>query len=97
MEVLSHTHLGMLITGLFNLAGKLFFHAIKVYQVDHRIPAGAGVSHSAIIDLNTHITDIVNLLYMEDLHDVVLVGLSYACQYSLPACLALAMCRISNG
>lgn len=30
------------------------------------------------IDLNTHITDIVNLLYMEDLQDVVLVGHSYA-------------------
>lgn len=30
------------------------------------------------IDLNTHITDIVNLLVAEDLHDVVLVGHSYA-------------------
>lgn len=30
------------------------------------------------IDLNTHITDIVNLLVAEDLHNVVLVGHSYA-------------------
>lgn len=30
------------------------------------------------INLDTHITDIVNLLNMEDLHDVVLVGHSYA-------------------
>ena len=30
------------------------------------------------VDLNTHITDIVNLLVAEDLHDVVLVGHSYA-------------------
>lgn len=30
------------------------------------------------IDLNTHITDVVNLLNMEDLHEVVLVGHSYA-------------------
>ncbi|WP_077921848.1 alpha/beta fold hydrolase [Spirosoma sp. 209] len=30
------------------------------------------------INLDTHITDIVNLLVMEDLHDVVLVGHSYA-------------------
>lgn len=30
------------------------------------------------IDLNTHISDIVNLIVMEDLHDVVLVGHSYA-------------------
>jgi pimeloyl-ACP methyl ester carboxylesterase len=30
------------------------------------------------IDLNTHILDIVNLLIAEDLHDVVLVGHSYA-------------------
>ncbi|MCW3465821.1 alpha/beta fold hydrolase [Chitinophaga nivalis] len=30
------------------------------------------------IDLETHITDIVNLLIMEDLHEVVLVGHSYA-------------------
>jgi pimeloyl-ACP methyl ester carboxylesterase len=30
------------------------------------------------IDLNTHIEDIVNLIVMEDLHDVVLVGHSYA-------------------
>jgi pimeloyl-ACP methyl ester carboxylesterase len=30
------------------------------------------------IDLNTHINDIVNLIVMEDLHDVVLVGHSYA-------------------
>lgn len=30
------------------------------------------------IDLNTHITDIVNLIVMEDLHNVVLVGHSYA-------------------
>lgn len=34
-------------------------------------------SHDSI-DLNTHITDIINLLTMEDLHDVVLVGHSYA-------------------
>jgi pimeloyl-ACP methyl ester carboxylesterase len=30
------------------------------------------------IDLNTHIEDIVNLIVMEDLHNVVLVGHSYA-------------------
>ncbi len=30
------------------------------------------------IDLNTHIADIVNLILMEDLHNVVLVGHSYA-------------------
>jgi pimeloyl-ACP methyl ester carboxylesterase len=30
------------------------------------------------IDLNTHITDILNLIVMEDLHNVVLVGHSYA-------------------
>jgi len=30
------------------------------------------------IDLNTHIEDIVNLIVMEDLHDVILVGHSYA-------------------
>jgi len=30
------------------------------------------------IDLNTHITDIVNLIVMEDLHNVILVGHSYA-------------------
>jgi pimeloyl-ACP methyl ester carboxylesterase len=30
------------------------------------------------IDLDTHITDIVNLLVIEDLHEVVLVGHSYA-------------------
>jgi pimeloyl-ACP methyl ester carboxylesterase len=30
------------------------------------------------VDLNTHITDIVNLIEMEDLHNVVLVGHSYA-------------------
>lgn len=30
------------------------------------------------IDLNTHVTDVVNLLRYEDLHDVVLVGHSYA-------------------
>lgn len=35
-------------------------------------------SLDAAIDLNTHITDIVNLLVLEDLHDVVLVGHSYA-------------------
>jgi pimeloyl-ACP methyl ester carboxylesterase len=35
------------------------------------------ISH-ANIDLETHITDIVNLLVMEDLHQVVLVGHSYA-------------------
>jgi pimeloyl-ACP methyl ester carboxylesterase len=32
---------------------------------------------TAAIDLDTHIADIVNLLHMEDLHDVVLVGHSY--------------------
>jgi len=32
---------------------------------------------NADIDLNTHITDIVNLIVMEDLHDVILVGHSY--------------------
>jgi pimeloyl-ACP methyl ester carboxylesterase len=30
------------------------------------------------VDLNTHISDIVNLIIMEDLHNVVLVGHSYA-------------------
>ncbi|QNK64007.1 alpha/beta hydrolase [Pedobacter sp. PAMC26386] len=30
------------------------------------------------INLNTHINDIVNLILMEDLHDVILVGHSYA-------------------
>lgn len=30
------------------------------------------------VDLNTHITDIVNLIVMEDLHHVILVGHSYA-------------------
>src|SRR6185436_10990219 len=29
------------------------------------------------IDLNTHITDIVNVILWEDLHDVVIVGHSY--------------------
>lgn len=33
---------------------------------------------SSAIDLNTHIADIVNFIVMEDLHDVVLVGHSYA-------------------
>ena len=33
---------------------------------------------SKAVDLNTHITDIVNLIVMEDLHHVVLVGHSYA-------------------
>lgn len=33
---------------------------------------------NANINLSTHITDIVNLLVMEDLHNVVLVGHSYA-------------------
>ena len=35
------------------------------------------LAHAAV-DLDTHITDIVNLLMYEDLHDVVLVGHSYA-------------------
>src|SRR5215218_11345208 len=30
------------------------------------------------VDLETHITDVVNLIEFEDLHDVVLVGHSYA-------------------
>ncbi len=30
------------------------------------------------VDLNTHITDVVNLIEFEDLHDVVLLGHSYA-------------------
>ena len=30
------------------------------------------------IDLDTHITDVVNLIEFEDLHDVVLLGHSYA-------------------
>jgi pimeloyl-ACP methyl ester carboxylesterase len=29
------------------------------------------------VDLNTHITDIVNVMHFEDLHDVILVGHSY--------------------
>ena len=29
------------------------------------------------VDLDTHITDVTNLLHYEDLHDVVLVGHSY--------------------
>lgn len=33
---------------------------------------------SARIDLETHITDVVNLIEFEDLHDVVLLGHSYA-------------------
>lgn len=33
---------------------------------------------SPAIDLNTHISDVVNLLEMEDLHNVILVGHSYA-------------------
>lgn len=33
---------------------------------------------SPAIDLNTHISDVVNLIEMEDLHDVILVGHSYA-------------------
>lgn len=33
---------------------------------------------SPAINLETHITDIVNLIEMEDLHDVILVGHSYA-------------------
>src|SRR5262249_50696546 len=32
---------------------------------------------SADVDLETHITDVLNLLRFEDLHDVVLVGHSY--------------------
>lgn len=32
---------------------------------------------SAEIDLDTHITDVVNVLHYEDLHDVILVGHSY--------------------
>jgi pimeloyl-ACP methyl ester carboxylesterase len=32
---------------------------------------------SAVITLNTHIADVASLLYLEDLHDVVLVGHSY--------------------
>src|SRR5215210_1675622 len=30
------------------------------------------------VDLDTHITDVVNLIEFEDLHDVVLLGHSYA-------------------
>jgi pimeloyl-ACP methyl ester carboxylesterase len=49
---------------------------------DVRTPTLTGLadrSHllSAGIDLDTHITDVVNLLHYEDLHDVVLVGHSY--------------------
>src|SRR5829696_1516909 len=33
---------------------------------------------SSEVDLETHITDVVNLIEFEDLHDVVLVGHSYA-------------------
>lgn len=33
---------------------------------------------SPVVNLETHITDIVNLIEMEDLHDVILVGHSYA-------------------
>ena len=32
---------------------------------------------SADVDLETHITDVANVLFYEDLHDVVLVGHSY--------------------
>jgi pimeloyl-ACP methyl ester carboxylesterase len=32
---------------------------------------------SPVIDLDTHITDVVGLLFYEDLHDVILVGHSY--------------------
>jgi pimeloyl-ACP methyl ester carboxylesterase len=32
---------------------------------------------SAQVDLDTHITDVVNLIEFEDLHDVVLLGHSY--------------------
>ena len=35
-------------------------------------------SASAQVDLETHITDVVNLIEFEDLHDVVLLGHSYA-------------------
>lgn len=33
---------------------------------------------SPAVDLNTHVEDVVNLLHFEDLHDVVLLGHSYA-------------------
>ena len=34
-------------------------------------------SLSPTIDLDTHIDDVVNLLFYEDLHDVIIVGHSY--------------------
>jgi pimeloyl-ACP methyl ester carboxylesterase len=44
------------------------------------IPTGVGDrSHlaSPVVDLETHVTDLVNLLHYEDLHDAILVGHSY--------------------
>ena len=59
--------------------------ADRLEQRGHRVftPTLTGLgerSHllSPAIDLDTHITDVVNLVRFEDLRDIVLVGHSYA-------------------
>jgi pimeloyl-ACP methyl ester carboxylesterase len=59
--------------------------AERLEQRGHRVftPTLTGLGERAhllspAIDLDTHITDVINLIRFEDLHDIVLVGHSYA-------------------
>jgi len=75
----------VLVHGAF--AGGWIWRAVRLYlrSAGHEVetPTLTGLGErvhllTARVDLDTHIRDIVNVLTYEDLHDVVLVGASYA-------------------
>ena len=49
----------------------------RVHADAHRLGRALAPAVGPDVDLETHITDVANVLFYEDLHDVVLVGHSY--------------------